>query len=344
MNPQNDKKSEQNISFGERKRRYLFDLFSRNLDLTKKSLINKVPGLRFEPEIDNGYVCPLCFRLFPVDAISDSYDNPLTLEHVPPGILRGEERLLTCRQCNNTSGSKLESQLKQKLHDQEFVDGIPNSGIDVRFRIDNKINLAATLYHSGQNTFKIIYDPSPKRSHPEHVESWREVRAKVKATGKMPGFTLEVWDRYQPRRSEIAWLRIAYLLAFCKFGYQFLFLPNLGRIRHQIMEPTEQVLPALGASSKTVFPDEALGINVICEPEELQSLLVVFDVTTQNRTTRHGVILPGPTQPGLDVYTWLAKNKALPTNIKFRPVPENNYLECLDDFDYLKLWKELKSP
>ena len=206
-----------------KKRRLLYDRFSKNLRLTKLTFENSFPNISFEPDFDDGYICPICFRLFSIEALSDSYDNPLQLEHVPPGKLGGKVKLLTCKQCNNTDGSKLESHLKQKLHEYEFADGIPDSGIDIRGRIQDEADLAAILYNQGRNNFKIIFDPNPKRSHPKHVDKWHNIMA----TGNVPEFTLQIREGYPPFQAEVALLRIAYLWAFSTFGFHPL-SPEIG--------------------------------------------------------------------------------------------------------------------
>lgn len=319
------------------KRHSLFERFSNNLRLTKQLFGVRFPGIHFEPEFDEGYVCPICFTVFPKEALSNSYDNPLQLEHVPPGALGGKGKLLTCKQCNNRDGSKLEGPLKHRLHDYEFADGVPESGIDVRIGTD-EIDLAATLYHRGQRNFRIVFDPNPKRSHPESVKKWREIMT----SGRIPEFNLQLRTEYDPWSSEIGLLRVAFLQAFSVFGYEFLLLPNIEPVRQQILNPSKRILPSLGTTSKSTFSDDALGVNVIFNPPELQSLLVVFDLKKSDRITRHGVILPGPTWPGVEVYAWLAENKVLPTEIKALPVPDFDYL-ANQEIDYLSLWNQLRS-
>lgn len=325
------------MSSGDYRRRSLFDRFSKNLYLTKQYMKKRFPVIAFEPDLDEGYVCPICFGLFSVEALSDYYANPLQLEDVPPRKLGGKPLLLTCKSCNNTAGSKLESPLKLKLHNDEFADAQPDSGIDVRLRTEDSIDLAATMYHSGKKDFKLVLHPDQKRSHPEHVKKWRDILA----TGNIPTFNLEIREIYQPLLPEVALLRIGLLLAFSMLGYEFLFLTDLKLIRQQIEEPTTKLLTALGTISNLNISDMALGVNVVFEPREMQSLLVVFDLATSNRKTRHGVILPGPIEPALDLYSWLANKKMQSLAIKANPVPPLDYLEN-PELDYLSIWNYLR--
>jgi hypothetical protein len=77
-------------------------------------------------------------------------------------------------------------------------------------------------------------------------------------------------------------------------------------VREQIQNPAEKLLPSWGML-KADFPDSLVGISVIDEPEAMRSFLVVFDLKTKTRKTRHGVLLPGPSEPGLGIYEQLAK-------------------------------------
>jgi len=80
----------------------------------------------------------------------------------------------------------------------------------------------------------------------------------------------------------------------------------LVRVRHQIQNPSAKILPDWGII-RSDFPDAALGISIICEPKDLQSFLVIFDLKAEEQSVRYGVILPGPTNPGLKVYERIAE-------------------------------------
>ena len=147
------------------------------------------------------------------------------------------------------------------------------------------------------------------------------------AAGGLGEFSLDFFGRYKQYRPEVALLRIAYLLAYSFFEYGFLLNFNLRQIRQQIQSPQQKLLPHWGITTWD-YSDETLGTNVVKEPKELRSFLVVFDLKTPNRTTRHGVLLPGPTQPGLNIYKWLSE---LPENqknseIKAITIPNDDYL------------------
>lgn len=324
---------------GQKKRERIFRKFAHNLNN-----IRSHPNIVFEVytgedlDFDNGYVCPLCYRWFPEDDIVDSAKTGLTLEHVPPDSLGGKPLILTCKTCNSNSGNQLDSSLLQKLKVDEFSQKVLGSNLDTRVKIGNEINVAATIFHSGTEKYKVILDSNPKRTHPEHVEKlWQKLRQNQK-----PDFTMSFHEKYQNRLAQVALLRIGYLLAFNFFGYGFLMQNNLGKVRSQINEPEKEILPSLGTSSISDLPDDLLGISIVTSPKELQSFLVVFDLKTDFQTTRHAVILPGPDDETLKVYR-LMSNEKPSVNFQCLPIPKDNYLKNREDcFLSWEIWRLLQ--
>jgi hypothetical protein len=214
---------------------------------------------------------------------------------VPPKSLGGKARTLTCKECNNHARSQLESHLKRKLQMEEFFKGYPNISLETRFSPDPSIELTATTRLRSDRVIEVVCDPS--RSDPKDVGRF----ADLQAGDSLSSFKLRWLPGYRINRAEIALFRIAYLLAFSQFGYGFLMNPNLLPVRHQMQEPEEEILPSWGIL-KGEFPDRSLGISIVREPIEMRSFLVVFELETDNRRTRHGVVLPGPSNPGTTVY------------------------------------------
>src|ERR1700680_2136773 len=57
------------------------------------------------------YLCPICLDPLTIEALAD---KRLTAEHVPPESFGGRELLLTCKDCNNSAGTKLDADAKTK--------------------------------------------------------------------------------------------------------------------------------------------------------------------------------------------------------------------------------------
>jgi hypothetical protein len=131
---------------------------------------------------------------------------------------------------------------------------------------------------------------------------------------------------YKNRNAEVALLRIAYLIAFCTFGNGFLFNENLGLVREQIQKPNEEILPSLGLINDDLSKITP-GIYLVTEPREMQSFLVIFELAS-NRTTKHGVMLPGPSVHGLAIYA-LRQREPGSSGIKYHAIriPDKDYLK-----------------
>jgi len=117
-------------------------------------------------------------------------------------------------------------------------------------------------------------------------------------------FSFKAKERGIERNAEINMLRIAYLLAFAKFGYGFIINGNLYKIREQILNPNEKILRHVFGLGYD-FSDNDIGIHIIFQPQEILSFLVVFKLKTKSFNRNFGVVLPGPNPPGLKVYDFI---------------------------------------
>jgi len=301
-----------------KKRAKLFDALSANLQFVKKH-----PRVHLEPDIDEGIICPICFKLFTRESLSKEYDDHLTLEDVPPKALGGRPRTLTCKVCNNWAGTDLEGNLISMLLAEEILLGLSSARIETRFMLGKGIDLTAQTSISSDRIIDIRYDPN--RSDPSHIEKLHQ----LEGGGEIGEINLKFFLGYRINKPEIALIRIAYLLAFSQFGYGFLMNSSLVHVRNQIQRSDETILPDWGILPGDL-PDDALGLNVVYRPPELQSYLVVFDLKTENRKTRHAVVLPGPSYPGSNIYFRLAelrsaKEKPL-IEYGIRGIPQGEYV------------------
>ena len=295
----------------------LFEIFSQNLAYVKHN-----PHVRMSPDFDDGVVCPICFKFFPREALSQEYDDSLTLEDVPPAALGGHPLVLTCKICNNNAGYKLDAHLLRKLKFDRFLAGSPNIEIEARFRPTKDIRLPATIQFSMDGHLDIRCDPS--RTDPEQIRRFNEY-------GNIAQFntlTLDFLPGHKINRPEIALLRIAYLLAFAKFGYGLLMNQAIQVVRQQIQFPEKTILPDWGIMPGN-FPDETVGINVLIKPKELMGFFVVFDLSESNQNTRYGILLPGP-YSSIRIYNRLAE---LRSNTQENPLTFS--VQAVEDLDYL---------
>src|SRR4051812_13941051 len=99
----------------------LFDLYSADL-------------VEFFPDYPNRFLCPICRLLFTRKSLTD--ENGLTLEHCIPEALGGQVYTLTCKSCNNGSGSKLDVHLINKLLADDFFDEMSSGPVDGTLTIE----------------------------------------------------------------------------------------------------------------------------------------------------------------------------------------------------------------
>ena len=110
-------------------------------------------------------------------------------------------------------------------------------------------------------------------------------------------------------------------------GYSFLINPNIHRIRHQILHPEQKILPVWGIRESNDLPDNLLGVNIIYQPKELCAFFVIFELKFSNRANRYGVVLPGPTAPGMKVYESISMQRPEQSvTMSVINIPEIDYL------------------
>lgn len=306
-------------SEGDTQRKKLYRVFLENLNS-----IRNEDFVQLEADIPNSYICPLCTRHFTMIDLDQTSNNCLTLEDVPPRSLGGKALTLTCKECNNTAGSYLDEELRKKLVAREFLEGVPGAIVDARITLDRELSVYGTASHRKEGGLDVhLYRKGPNAA-PQRSQCIPRVRRHLE-NKKLQEIQFSS-NPYKNRNAEVALLRIAYLIAFCTFGNGFLLNENLVPVREQIQKPNEQILPSLGLINDD-FSKIMPGIYLVAEPREMRSFLVIFELTS-NRTTKHGVMLPGPSEPGPSIYT-LPERKSGSSGIKYHAVR-------IPDWDYLK--------
>lgn len=159
----------------------LFLLFSQHLEWVKEQT-NNFTNMVFK----DGYICPICLKLFLLENIEDKSGNYLTIEHVPPEQLGGKLILLTCKECNSNGGDDLDSHLLNRLLELDFQHRIPGSETDTRFTIGGN-EMAGTF--TFQNDGSVEIDLHPKRSHPDQADKFLDEVAQHR--GPMTPFNMD---------------------------------------------------------------------------------------------------------------------------------------------------------
>ncbi len=295
------------MSSSKKRKEKIYDVYSKNFQFVKNH-----KQIRINPDIPNSYMCPICFEGFEKQNLNVDENNYLTAEDVPPKKLGGKPTILTCKKCNSFAGHDLDIHLINMIHETSFYSLEPNSCIPTVLEKDGfKMNGITQIDKSGKWTI----DLDPNRSNPKHT---KEI---IRSINNVPGnshdieslsnfdieeksFNLKFTSKANYRKGEIDLLRIAYLKGFEVFGYSFLINPNLLQIRQQIRNPTKSVLRNT-FWIKHKFNDSDLGIHLIYEPKQLRSILVVFKLANKTYNKNFGIILPGPSNPGMKIYDYL---------------------------------------
>ena len=233
---------------------------------------------RITDDFPDKVLCPLCMSPFSEEAI-DSEPPELTLEHIVSELLGEEIFTLSCKSCNNTHGSKVDSHLIQMLRCKDAIVGIGTQPF--RGFIEVAGNQIPVHFSIADLTFKVI------GAHP-HVLS--EVH---QAMGGDHVDAMEFMFRlgYIRGRAYLALLRIAYLAMFKAFGYEYILSPAAGVIRNIIGEfespPSE--LSSLLAELTNISPVPKSPLQLMHVPSA-KVTVVVMKLTTETERYYAGLM------------------------------------------------------
>jgi hypothetical protein len=221
--------------------------------------------IRARPAAPRVYGCPICLRGF-------DDPNAMTLEHIPPGSIGGRQLVLTCKDCNNRSGTMLDAHIRTGLDLREIAQGKQDIWIKLN-QFGYTITAKVLLEHG-----KIHISGVPEKSHPEAHRSLFAKMNEVAETGSTDwGFSIDLPKiRHDPWRAAVGWLRVAYLYAFAALGYNFILRPELNIIREQLQRPENRVAPH--AIQRIRNPDSEDGLSFVYSPKELRGVVVRLGV------------------------------------------------------------------
>jgi hypothetical protein len=300
------------------KRKVLFDTYSKNFSLVRKrytwsSVISE--------EYNKAVICPVCLNFHSENKLIHTSVNPLTIEHLPPEALGGKPLILTCKDCNSTSGHTLDTSLIEYYKVNPFLKLEDKSKVKIpatTFKSTDKkiLTSSATLEYQADNTlfFKLNIDKGSYREKIfETIPSFKEVKVDF------------VFHTPPIKFIQIALLRVAYLIAFSKFGNAFILNKVYNGIRQQILQPTSDVLSAYGAIKSELIPCPA-GIYKINAPVELEGYFVVFTITYNKKEFKNGVFLPSPYIDSVEYYERFNEHTNSKMNLKFSDFLDVDYL------------------
>jgi hypothetical protein len=166
-------------------------------------------------------LCPLCLQAYSEDAI-DLEEPELTEEHIIPESLGGKLVTLSCKSCNSTHGSKLDSHLVQMMRSQDSLAGLGT--LPLKGRIGIAENQLPAQFDVSDRTFRV------GGGKPAVVDEIKNMFQQ----GRIDSIDLNFSLGYIPGRAYLALLRIAYLAMFRELGYPYILSPAAGVVREMI--------------------------------------------------------------------------------------------------------------
>lgn len=169
------------------------------------------------------YKCPICCVDYDARAIEKEApsDYRLTLEHAPPDSIGGKIVALTCKKCNNELGSRLDSQIAAREQFFRFID--PKRSDPSPFPGQIALIEDPTRATNVQISGKIgsgINIRAGKNNKPSHLLGTQERLAKAHSSSSAFSGVLKV-PTYDQNRSNLGFLKNAFLCLFAKFGYTY---------------------------------------------------------------------------------------------------------------------------
>jgi len=331
------------------KRELIFKIYSDNF----QSLVDNTK-LKETYDKDYGYYCPLCTEHFTVQKL---HDKTLTLEHNPPKSLGGNGTILTCKKCNSKSGHSIDVELTNALKTSDAYSFKPNSEFSTKFTNEHTGDKGVNAKIKVDKDGKFIINVDSKNNNPKISKRFFDSATQ---TYHNPIFTTDFknigWQKElsfnfpkpEPLNEnilKISLLKIAYLKAFEKLGYIFLFSKNMQIVREQLDNPEKEIIkPPFWFNYD--FPDDKLGINIITKPRELRAFLIIFDLKTSSDKYRFAIVLPGLGENDEKIYDILPDR--LTTGKGFLNCELNNYINFNYDikkteetFKLVRFWDEI---
>lgn len=225
------------------------------------------------------YVCPFCLRQY-TDA------SLISLEDAPQEALGGSKIALTCKSCNNRYGGLIDCHLVNYIVDSEdkklpaglnrpFIFNDPKTGQKVR----------GTLRTDKEKMEMVLLG---KVNNPEILEN------EIKTIRPNSLIFAEMQTNQQkrvPQNIVAALLKNAYIILFSYFGYSFIANPFYNRIRQQIDNPSEDIIPD-GLISREGVCDRVSDGVYVCDEKPLRGFFTVFTLEKREKH-KYVVFIPG---------------------------------------------------
>lgn len=194
---------------------------------TSKVLTNLRSVKNSKLSLSSKYLCPICLEPCSIDELTD--------EHVPQHSLGGHKMTLTCRNCNSKSGSEVDVYLTNAIEQKERKLFLP--GTDRKTKVLGEESYLNSSIRITPDGIELVINP--KRNNPE---VWNHYQHNVLKKGSNINVN-DYLKKQNPNRCFAAILKNAYLMLFARTGYTFLLDSTYDRLRYQIRNPEDLVIP-----------------------------------------------------------------------------------------------------
>lgn len=268
----------------------------------------------------HNFICPICLKEFDNTSV-----NSLSLEDVPQYALGGHKRLLTCKECNNLMGHRIDCHLINyidAIEKRDFPDGLKSPVLVRPADTDLVVNGIIT---SEKGEFKLLI--ADKCNDPKKLKALDgvDVNSIISVQFK------DTQSKRIPQNIISAILKNAYLILLEKFGYTFLLNKYYDDIRRKIILPAEAHFSYneyISLSDHSVIED---GIYFVNEPK-LKGYFVQYTIA-KIKQYKCVVFIPLPIMDYFQVVNELNTLKINMLGIKVKRI--NNDLDCFCSLDYI---------
>ena len=198
--------------------------------------------------------CPICLMPFKRDAVEEGLY--VTLEHAPPKTLGGSVKCLTCTDCNNGAGRKLDqaaAMMNSAMMDQKAGRGIKVE-LDVcgtkhttYFSPDGAMDAGSVGRRTSSPDAQRLRSQLLSELNGQKIALWAEMKRGPDSDWDVnKGITITL-KQPSPNHVVVSWLRSAYLLVFSLLGqrgYRYAESEAIRPIREQIMKPDDELVPS----------------------------------------------------------------------------------------------------
>jgi hypothetical protein len=227
------------------------------------------------------YLCPCCPTLQDRESV---LDGSLTAEDVPPKSVGGRKIVLTCEDCNNTAGHRLDHHLAGRWVIEDFINRTEN-GHRQRFIMhgpDGSVEGEGHWVNGGLQLYGL-----PGNSHPDDFKRFFASMDRASQEGAHEG-QFSFSPKFPPvdnLRAHVSLIRAAYLTAFAVFGWPYILNERTETLRELFKNPAVSYPPLIvnqdvnGSNCTRTF-------LIANEPEDLACVAVTIGKRT--------IVLPSP--------------------------------------------------